>query len=200
MAADVISLAIYFDLGPQPAQTVLHFRSSEENDPNPDVEAQACIAAFLTEVETLYLACIPSDVYLKGYKARRINNGGGPSITVIAGPEPGTRAGSFSVGAAGPCLVWGYEKLGGGWAAGRTFVPGVSEADIAQNQISDPLIGALQDFIEEMLEVPTMSTSMPAYDFEFIIWSSTHNASSGVETGTISGRPGIQRRRMKPSL
>lgn len=200
MARDIYQLAIHYNVGPQRALNVLHFAEDTENTPNPDVMAHACIAGFVTDLQPNWLACLTESTAIIGYKARRINNGGGPGIAVAAPTLQGTRTGHMSAGAVGPCLVWSYKQLDDDWKAGRTFLPGVSEADIDDNVFSDDLIEAIQDLFELMLAVPATHTTSPVANFEFGIYSGKFNTFSGCEAATLSGKPGIQNNRLKPSF
>jgi len=200
MARDVYQLGIYYRIGPQPGMNVLHFAEDTEDSPNPDVGAHGLCAAFVTQLSTEWLACLPDDVEILGVKARRVNNGGGPGISVPTSGLVGTRTGQFSAGAIGPCLIWSYAKIGGGWAAGRTFLPAVSEADIDENAFDATLIAAIQDVFDILLAVPALTTMMPPMAYEFGIYSPTAGAFSGVEAAQVSGKPGVQNRRMKPTF
>lgn len=200
MARDIYALQLHYEIGPQPGMNVLHFAEDTEASANPDVGAQGCMAAFDTQIKTLWLDCLPEDVLLIGYKARRVNNGGGPGIVQPIAGEAGTRTGNFSAGAIGPCMIWSYQKFGGGWAAGRTFLPGVSEDDIEENSFVAGLIANIQALQAQLLTVPAMTTMMPPLNFEFGIYSPTHDAFSGAEAGHTSGKPGVQNRRMKPTF
>lgn len=200
MARDIYSLQLHYKIGPQPGMNVLHFAEDTESSANPDVGAQGCMAAFDTQIKTIWLACLPDDVELIGYKARRVNNGGGPGVVQPITAEAGTRTGGFSAGAIGPCMIWSYQKLAGGWAAGRTFLPGVSEDDIQENSFDAALITACQAVIAQFLTIPAMTTMMPPLNFEFGIYSPTADSFSGAESGYVSGKPGVQNRRMKPTF
>jgi len=200
MARDVYQLGLYYSIGPQPGMNVLHFAEDTEESPNPDVNAQGCIAGFITTIQDAWMACLPESVILLGYKARRVNNGGGPGISQPTPEVSGSRGDEFSSSAIGPCNIWSYQKAGGGWAAGRTFFPAVSEGDIEKNSFSDTLIGLCQDLHLLMLAVPTFTTVTPPLSFEFVIYSPTHDTISGVEAAGVSGKPGVQNRRMKPTF
>lgn len=201
MADDILQLQLHYEVGPQPGMNVLHFQMvTSAPDPDPDSIAFSCIGGFVTTLESLWMACLPEDVLLLGYRCRRVAPGGGPSVTVLANGIAGTRTGKFSAGSVGPCAVTAYQKLAGGWAAGRIFLPGVSEDDIEENKFSDPLLAALDDLYEQMLDSPTFTGNPNGASYEYGIYSRTHNSFSGAETMTTSGRPGTQRGRLKPSF
>lgn len=199
MAKDILSFQIFSAINTQPGLNVLHFRTVDDGpDPDPDSLAKAIITAWIATMEDLWLATFPATVALIGYKCRRVNNGGGPTV-VLPRNENGARTGGMSATGIGPCIIWGYQKSTGGWAAGRTFVPGVSETDIENNRLTDDLLSALDDFITPMLNSPALPMSGTG-GADFVIYSPTHTSASGVETGGVSGKPGVQNKRMKPSF
>jgi hypothetical protein len=200
MASDVYSLGVYYNISLQPGMSVFHFKADEENSANPDNDAHLLIQGFIDTLEDLWLACIPASVGLLGYKARRVNNSGGPGISVARSEKVGARGDEFASAAVGPTLVWSYKQLDNKWRAGRTFVPAVADSDISFNVFSPSLLTACQNFISAMLTVPTIEIGTPDITFEFGIFSPTHASFSGAEAGQISGKPGIQNRRMKPTF
>jgi hypothetical protein len=197
MASDIIQLSAFMVLGGQPAQNVWHFRGAVAPDPNPDTEAQKCINGWRGTIETAWLLCMPGDVVVHGYKARRVNNGGGPTVILPTPGVVGSRTPGFSAGAIGPCLIWGYSTLTR-WRAGRTFVCGVAEDDIEENVFGAGIIGACDALIALMLGTPAFTDGGVA--FKFTIYQRGAALASDVETGTVSGKPGVQNRRMKPTF
>jgi len=200
MAHDVYEMGIYYTIGPQPGMNVFHFRSSEEASANPDIGAAACITGWGLTLGDLWLDCLPTFVAIIGFKARRVNNLGGPGIALPQESVAGTRSGDMFTSGNTGTIIWNYKKGDGHWRAGRTFLPAVSEADMANNQLSDDLLAKIGLFTDAMVQVPAFSTTTPAIDFEAVIWSPTHNESSGIEAAHASGKPGQMNRRMKPTF
>lgn len=199
MAKTLIALQLFYIVGNQPAINVLHFRSVDEPSENdPDTEAKAVITAWIDSKEDEWMACLPAGTKLIGYKARQINNGGGPTVSKPRN-IPGTRTGEMSTSGIGPCIIWGFQKAGGGWANGKTFLPGVSETDIGDNLFSSELLTNCDLIIDSLLAIPALEVSGTG-GYEFVIYSPTTESSSGVETGGVSGKPGVQNGRMRPSF
>lgn len=200
MALDVYSLQIHYNIAGQYGMNVFHFQSNIDSGDNPDGIAKFLIQSWKGNLETPWLLCVPSDVALIGYKAKRVNSGGGPTVIQPQSGSNGDRAGHISTSGIGPCFIWGYNTGLGRWRAGRTFLPGVSESDIQENSFSATLLGLCDDFAELMLNAPTTPGGMDEVQFTFGILSGVHNTFSGAETGGVSGKPGVQNRRMKPSF
>jgi len=197
MADDVHSFNIFYDVGGQPAMNALHFACELEASTTPQVDSQELIAAFRDDAEDLWKACIPEGVTILGYKARRINNGGGPTVVLPRG-IPGGRTGDFSASSIGPCLIWSYFS-GVKWRTGRTFLPAISEDDISLNLIDAGLLTPIDALIAFLIGFTVFSTSH-AISWEFGVYQPTTETFSDAAAGVCSGRPGTQRRRMLPSF
>jgi hypothetical protein len=200
MARDLYELGVYYNIGPQPGMNVFHFASDEEASDNPDVGAAAVIAGWQHDIETEWLACLPNWVAIIGYKARRINNLGGPGVAIPQPSVAGARTGDMFTSGNTATIIWNYKKADGHWRAGRTFLPGVTETDMANNAVSNDLIEVIQTFIEAMIAVPCFATTTPAISFDARIYSPTHETHSGIEAAHVSGKPGQMNRRLKPSF
>lgn len=195
----VVQVQIHYRVGPQPGMNVLHFFANVGvGVTDVDSITQDAIGAFVVDLESLWRDVLPEDVQIVGYKGRRVSPSGGPTVIVPASGVFGTRTGHFSAGSVGPCVIASYMQGDGDWRAGRIFLPGVSEADIQENQFDATLITALDALYDELLDFhvgPVVSQS-----WEYCIYSRTHNEFSGVEALTTSGRPGTQRGRLKPAF
>jgi len=134
MANMVVQLQLHYKIGPQPGMNVLHFLADVGVGVT-DVDSITldCITAFEGSIKTAWMNCLPEDVFLLGYKARRVSPSGGPTVTKVLTSTPGGRSGNFSAGSIGPCLIVGYMQTDGDWKTGRVFLPGVSEDDIEEN-------------------------------------------------------------------
>lgn len=195
MGMDCYDLEIYWGAYGENMQNSLHFREIDvEDDPDPDNRADEIITGFKATIEAALLLCVCDEVDLIGYKCKRINNGGGPSVSSPS-PNTGGRTGPLSDTGMGPCVIWGYTDLTQ-WRTGRTFIPGCAQLDLTGNAFNQFLIEALHDWIVLMLAVPTITEN--THNYEFIIWRRTDEATSAVHTGGVSGKPGVQRRRLVP--
>lgn len=197
MANDIYSLQMYYRFGGQPGMNVLHMESPLTSSTQPDDDARELIEGWIADIQDDWLACLCAGVTLIGYKARRVNNGGGPTVTQPISGAVGTRTGFFSAGAIGPCIVVGYNT-GTRWRSGRIFLPCVSESDIETDVFSAGLLTALDTMCVHLTDSPMFTTADGAW--EYGIWSSVHETFSEAETAGVSGKPGVQNRRMKPAF
>lgn len=190
---DCHQIGLYFRMPGQFAQCILHYRNTLTNSVDPGADSDALRVLWEGANGALLMAAIPDSVTLFGIKVKRVNNGGGPNIQrplAIAGG----RVGEMSTTGIAPCLVYPYSN-GTRWFAGRTFLPGVSEDDIAVNEFTAGLIGDLDAYKDaSLLPLVGVLTWSP------VVWSPTHATWYPENTVSISGKPGVQNRRMKPSF
>lgn len=150
MANDAYQLIIGANLAGQPVENVLHFDSGVEASPNPEDVNQLLQDAWDADFETPFLACLPDNYTVIGYKIRRVNNGGGPAlVTIAAAATTGARGADAEDSAIGPCLISSFNN-GVNWRTGKIFLPGVAAGDVVNNVIQAALIAAINTLIVEI--------------------------------------------------
>lgn len=196
MALDVYMIVVAGNLCGQPVENVLHYRSTGTAVPNPQVIAADVASAWDATVQPNFVACLPDNYTLVGWKCKRINNGGGPTVVRFpAGPVVGTRPSSANDSAVGPLIVISYSN-GVRFFAGRIFLPGIGDADIDNNQMVAALLTAL-DTLNATLTANLVGASD---NYDFVVWSPTHANSFDILALTPSTKIGVQRRRLVPSF
>lgn len=190
---DCHALQLFFHMPGQFAQMILHYRNTVIGAADPAADAQELLALWVAANQAPLMDCLVDGVQLFGIKVKRVNNGGGPNVqspTIVAG----TRAGEMSTTGIAPCLVYPYSN-GTRWFAGRNFLPGVSEDDISENIYSVGLLAALDTYKDaSLLPLVGGKTWSP------VTWSPTHSTWYPSNIVNISGKPGVQNRRMKPTF
>jgi len=191
---DCYALQLFFAMPKQPAECIIHYRDELLGSANPQSDANDLLAQWQIANGALFMACVPDSVTLIGIKCKRVNNTGGPNVQVPLNVAGG-RAGEMSTTGIAPVLTYPYTN-GARWFAGRIFLPGVSEDDIAENVYDPALVVALDAYKDASILgfVGATRTWSPC------IWSPTHSTWYGINTVSISGKPGIQNRRMKPTF
>lgn len=198
--ADVYTCEILGAIANQPCASVLHFQAAEDSVEDPVVVATELIAAvhggivagtYLKE----YLDMTPENYVLKGVRARRINNTGGPNVAQPADNEPGNRAGNADVSGVGPVILWHCLSDGEKWVTGKLFVPGVSVDDVAENVFSDTLLAACGVF-GALFDTPIGAG--PHGPFAQVVWSPSAVEPLTIISHSNSLRVGTQRRRYVP--
>lgn len=149
MAADVIEFAIIGSTAGQPVANILHYQSDDadaEADPIP--ECKNFIDQWETEMMTEWCAMLPTDYHIHGFKARRVNNTGGPTASKPKTGVDGGRGENALLSGSGPVIIGNFFN-GENWKTTRIFVPGVAIDDVVGNSFSVGLIGAVDDFIDK---------------------------------------------------
>src|SRR5258708_7185772 len=108
MANDVLEFSIVGSVAGEPTEVILHFEGDAANAADPTTLAEQAIPAIQTVWETDFVAALPDDYTLIGYKARRVNNTGGPTVALpVPGVTGGRGANSVSSGQ-GPVVILNY--------------------------------------------------------------------------------------------
>jgi hypothetical protein len=198
--SDVYTAEILGVIAGQPCASVLHFQAAEDSVEDPVEVATELIAAihggivagtYLKE----YLDMVPENYTLKGIRARRINNTGGPNVAMPANNEAGNRTGNADVSGVGPVILWHCLSDGEKWVTGKLFVPGVSVDDVAENVFSDTLLAATGTF-GALFDTPIGAG--PHGPYAQVIWSPSQNLPLDIISHSNSLKVGTQRRRYVP--
>lgn len=200
MAQDVYSCELLGVIAGQPCANVLHFNSSEESGENPVQAAKELITAlgspaaagsFLAD----YVKCLPENYFLKGVRARRINNTGGPKVSRPFDSDPGERPGLADVSGFGPVGLYHAQEADMKWVTGKVFFPGCSISDVAANVFSTALVDACTTFLEHVEDV---LGAAPIGPFGQVVWSPSTSTMLLVVDWSVSAKVGTQRRRYVP--
>jgi len=181
-------------------QTVMHWDLNEPGSPEAPFQVAKDLGTSLASAGGFidkFTAALPTDYTMKSVRTRRVSDSGGPTHIVlqaaINAPE-GQRAGDVQAAQVCPMMIWipttSPDKTG------RTFMPGASEADIDEMQISSDLITALEDMIGGFIAGGT--TDVLSIPYVGCIWRRGTSAADVVADGYVSPRIGTQRRRLVP--
>jgi hypothetical protein len=200
---DVHALIIVGNLCGQPCENVLHFNADVNNEVNPLPTSHHLISAWQATGESAFLDPLPQNYRLIGYRAKRVNHSGGPSFTVLAaGGTIGGQPVDATDSAIGPVIISSYfdptatpHHPAGAWRSGRLFMPGIDSSNITNNAISVGVSGLLTTFISTVLDTPLTSGGNT---FDFGVWSPGDNVIYDPVSFSISLKPGVQGRRLKP--
>ena len=195
MANDLFELVVLGNVAGQPVENVLHFEGDSDSMDDPIGATQALHDAWEADVQSAYLACLPDNYTNTGRRARRVNNGGGNTVVVTAN-DPGTRTGSSDLAVAGPCMIFPAPMGGGIYSTGKLFLPGVSSADVANGQFDPALKAAIQALIDILIAAIVSGGA----NFVYQVISRATGLGVAPVVGSISLKPGIQNRRLRPTL
>jgi hypothetical protein len=196
---DVFQLNVVGQVGRQTVESILHWQNTAASGPSPLADADTLVTAWNTTMQPLYLAMVGTDYLLMGYRARRVNNGGGPTFLAYNGSSPGTGPGVTSVTGAGALLTFPYIETGSPKRqnnTGKLFVPGSIVGAIIDNVIQATYRAALQAFLTALITGLSGST----LSFSYGTYVRSRTAFYPATEGDISFTVGTQRRRYKPFL
>lgn len=193
MPNDVHQLVAIGQSGGEFWEFVQHWVANVANSGTPADDSLDLISSFQAGAQTEFLACLPSQVNITGYKCKRVNNTGGPTAMLPITPAPGTRSGNLAVGCNGPCIVSSYNN-NVRWTTGRWFLPGIIQGDVASNHIASGLVTAVNNFISAF----TATFVGGSRSWDFVIWSREFAVPFGPDAVDISLKVGIQKRRLLP--
>lgn len=195
MANDTYQLNVLTSASGQFAENVLHYsKATSAPDTDPFTIAKSIITQWQSHAENDFLACIPNDSNLIGFKCKRINNGGGPTAVVPDGAN-GTFGGSTIITSSAACLLFAYSN-GTRFFAGRLFLPFLGDGAYAGNEPQtgyETAVGVFNTVLGTALTVSGVAYSQ-------VIWSRKHVTAYTITGREISLKVGTQRKRLVPIM
>lgn len=154
MSIDCYQLEIIGNTAGEYNVCVLHFAGVTSDSPTPEVDGADLISDFVASVQAAWLAVCASDYTLFGYRAKRVNNTGGPTATVVApAGTVGTVDGTSAPDQTAQLLTGDYYEdmaTPPKWRSGRIFIPSVPENDFENPGWSDAQQAAQAALVTEL--------------------------------------------------
>lgn len=195
MANDVYQLNIVGLAEGQAWESVQHFESNTASDPNPITIAGRLISAFIASNQTALLACMGDDATINGYKAKRINNTGGPQVLRPITPVHGSAANDCTV-ASISAVILSYYVQGTKTRAGKWFLPALPDGIYDNGVFAAGFITDVGALIADMILPITNGAST----FNWGVWSTVHTTFFLPAPAVFSQHLGTQRRRLVPVM
>jgi hypothetical protein len=194
MANDVYEFIAQGTCAGQFWETVQHYQSNVDSSPDPVSQADNLITGFRTNVEAAMLDCLAGDVFITGYKSRRVNNGGSPTVMRPITPATGTVSGTSATSATSACIVSAFSHASK-FHTGRWFLPGIPESELTGNSYSSTFIASAGTLVGA-----NASFSGGVNSYTFGVWSPKFSLFFVPAYVSLSPKPGIQRRRLRPVM
>jgi len=194
VANDVVQLIIAYNCAGQFAETVQHYEANVVSG-DPQAVAVKLIDGFRNNAETQLADCLASDTSIVGYRARRVNNGGGLQVSLSITPVGGSVAGTSATSGTAVVILNKFTN-GARWVNGKMFVPGIPEGGLAGNVISPAQLTLIGDFI-----TANAGFTETPYTYSYGTWSTKPPTPLFYPPAFTqpSRKPGIQKRRLLPS-
>lgn len=194
MANDVYQLVIAGNCAGQFWEMTPHFQSNVDTSPNPVGAATNLIDGFIASAQDSLLDCLSTDTNITGYKSKRVNNGGGPTVMKPITPAGGTEATTSATSATAGCIILSYQHLMK-FHAGKQFLPGIPEGFLTGNDYTAAYISLVNAYLGNV-----SSFSQGGNSFTLGVWSRKFSLFFAPQFQGLSHKPGIQKRRLLPTF
>lgn len=198
MASHIYALAVNYNSAGQFCTNVFHYVFDDAGYSTTASAANALITKWRTSAMPSLLAMLPDQVTIMSLKARKATGTGGfEAVQLLSSGNVGTRSGGISASGLNPVLIHFPNDHRKG--RGKTFLPGVREADVSAGVFADAFVTAVNT------AAPTLFADLVlagggAPTAEFVVKSNVAPAGFWSEQTTIlSDMLGQQRRRQRPS-
>lgn len=195
MANDVYSLSILGLAEKQAWESVLHFESTVANASDPLTKAEHLVDAFNTAVLDALSECMGTDTEITGYKAKRVNNTGGPQYLAPIAAVGGDFGTVCVVGSIGGVIL-SYYTQGTKTRTGRWFLPG-----FPSEVYDDGVFAAgFKTKVAALITALTGTLTASGASFHFGVWAAKTTTFYAPSIVKLSGHLGTQRRRLLPLI
>lgn len=199
MSNDVHQLVIASTAGGQYFENVMHWQSNTASSVDPETDSQDLITAFNATCQAAMLATQSPDVSLLGYKAKRVNNTGGPTaVNPVSAATVGTYTGDMSNSRVAAVYTLDYYNSMAAkpsWRVGRMFVGGVPDPAMDDNSWVSAFITAALAFTAT-LNTPLSGTNT----WTTGVWSPTYTTFYSGSIWELTPSIGALKRRIDPHL
>jgi len=197
MALNTYSLVINHSSAGQFASNVTHWQFDDSGFDTTQSAAQALQNAWLSARKTTWLSMLPNVVSLISLNSRcETQLGGFDSFGALPAGNVGARAGAISVSGLCPCIIHYPVNLSLG--RGRTFLPGIREADIDDGIFTTGYRSAIETALTTMFDPLTLTGGgSPTATFGYLRRPS--KVFVALANSILSENLGTQRRRMRPA-
>jgi len=192
MANDVYQLVMRGESRGQFWETIQHYRSGVDTAANPVAAAANLIQGFKDNVENFVVAMMSEECQITGYTAKRVNNGGSPSVLEPQTGLPGDIA-SDPLPAANAYLINSAYSHMSQFRTGKWFIPGIPESLIDGQEYAAGAITAAGDLIAAVVGFTEGGDT-----FAYGVWSRTYSLFFVPTYIQLSPKVGVIRRRLLP--
>lgn len=183
---DVYQLNIAYQMDGEFMENVLHYQDTASGvSTNPEAQAGALVSAFQTSVQAAMLGCLPTTLQVLGYRARRVNNTGGPTYVLPTPALFGTAgiAGCVSTRLCALLTLDYYEShtpfnpathRGPSWRHGSIYLP-IPNTWYVDNQFIAGVGGNYNTFINSLTFAITSTFGSGTITAQNGVWSKKYS-------------------------
>lgn len=193
---DVYRLVLSFRIGPNFAQTTVHFEVEESDYENPGERAKQLAGEFDSALGPDLRNCLADNVELIFISAARVNSTRGPTGFFRPPLINGNRPSGADMPNSGPVLLFSGRGIQR-WVSGRMFLPGIPRDDVEVGVIKPALFTLLDTLAQAIHTTPLMVGGVASH---LCIWSEFTPEAIPVVSGLVSAVIGTQRGRLRPMM
>lgn len=194
MALNTYSLIPSFNCGGQFAQCVWHYQFDDAAFSTTKAAAEDLQIKWDAANRTTLRNILSSAVTIVSYKGSCVSSPGGfEAFSPIASSNAGTRGSTISASGLSPCIIHYPVNLSLG--RGRTFLPGVAEADCESGIFTSSFRGAVETALTTLFDPITLTGGATA---TFGYFRRPQKVFVALVNSILSENLGTQRRRMRP--
>lgn len=175
-------------------QNVLHYQTDTVPAVNQRVIAEELIRQWNTQVFPFWTPLIGPDMQLSSYSARRINDTGGPTYTLIL-TGPGTGAGPMET--SGIALDIALAPQTFPWQPGHIYVGGIYQGAMFSNEFDLGFLGAAQALCDK-LKLPLVLGGGAGVTMTQVIWSRKLKVARPINEWLLRPKPTALNKRLAP--
>jgi hypothetical protein len=200
-ANDIYQLNVIGSVGKQYVENVLHYNVTAPPMPDDElVTAAAIITAWVGSVQSSYLACLPTDYLLAGYKCKRIKPVGGNTIVQVDGVSVGTQTGASVTSGQAPLFAFPVANAGlphRQYNTAKLFLPAMTAGTVLGDIIIPAFLTAMGSFITQVIASLALGGTGSV---QYGSYSKGLGTLKTITVGSPSLTLGTQRRRLRPAL
>lgn len=198
---DIYQLNVPGNVGKQYVENVMHYEITIADTPDaPNPTATDLIAQWVATVQPMYLACLPTDYVLGGYKCKRIKPTGSNTVAQIDGASVGTAGGASVTSGQAPLCIFPILTTTNPvrkYNTAKLFLPAMTVGTVIGDIIQPAFLVAMNAFITAFLANLALAGGGMATPS---LYTKSSGAVSNLGIGSPSFILGTQRRRLKHAL
>jgi len=175
-------------------QNVLHYQTDTVPAVDQRTIAEALIDQFVATVMPDWLPLISPTVGITSLSARRMNDTGGPTFTIIFEAQG---SGAGPVETTGIAMDIALAPVTFPWQPGHIYIGGIPQGMIADNSFDPAFVNNVQTLCNK-LKLPLVLGGGAGVTMQQVIWSRKTRTARKIQEWVLRPKPSALNRRLQP--